>query len=258
MTRTWAILSLLVLLAMSACGKPSAREEQSPAGGDAGARQEGTAPAGGKRSAGGSTPATALAGGVDAEQSLLRLSEVRLSPAQLSAESGLTAEPVPLDPLPEAAEFEFRWFLNGERLEEAAGPTLEPGRFKKKQWLHCQARVLAGDLSGPWLSSRHLQAQNLPPRITAHPIEDFSVPGQVSYQIAASDPDGDAVSYELLSPLTAGIAVDPASGLLTWTLDAEAMETLGRSVTITFRVKDDDGAGSNGSITLRFAEAAQE
>ena len=254
MTRTWAILSLLVLLALNACGKPSTREDQSLPDADTGSRQEGEAPAGGKRPSEGSIPAAAPAGGVDAEQSLLRLSEVRLSPEQLTAESGLTAEPVPLDPLPEDAEFEFRWFLNGNPLEEAAGPTLEPGRFKKKQWLHCQARALANDLSGPWQSSRHVQVLNLPPRIEERPIEDFTVPGRISYQIAASDPDGDHLTFEILSPLEQGIAIDPASGAISWSLTEDVVMRLGIKIEIKFAVSDGDGGKNSGTITLNLTK----
>lgn len=258
MKRTWMILSLLALLALGSCGKPSAREDQGLPGAEGASGRDEAAGQGGQRTSNGPAEAAGAGTGEEAKESLLRLSEVRLTPMQLTAESGLTAEPVALDPLPADAEFEFRWFLNNEPLEEASGPSLEPGQVRKKQWLHCQARVIAGGLAGPWQSSRRLQAQNGPPRIEVRPIEDFSVPGAVSYQIQAGDPDGDPVSYELLSPLTEGIAVDPASGLLTWTLDAQAVERLGNSVEVRFRVKDDEGAGSSASITLNFTSAEKQ
>lgn len=255
MKRTRAILSLILLLLLAACGKP-ARDDRNAPGGEPEGRRAVVAPEGGERTSGVTVPAAEKRRG--GEQSLLRLQEVRLRPEALTADSELTAEPVALDALPDAAAFEFRWFLNNEALEDVSGPTLAPGRIKKKQWLHCQARAVAGDQSGPWQSSRHVQVINLPPRIETRPVEEFSLPTQISYQIVASDPDEDPLSYELLSPLAVGIAIDPASGLLTWKLDAETAEKLGKSIEIKFMVKDNDGAGCSGSITLQWAETTGE
>ena len=43
----------------------------------------------------------------------------------------------------------------------------------------------------------------------------YRVPAAVTYDVIASDPDGDALTYSLLDPLP-GMAIDPISGVITW------------------------------------------
>jgi hypothetical protein len=184
--------------------------------------------------------------------SLLRPSEVRLTPAQLTAAVDLTAEPVPLDPLPEGVTFEFRWFVEGKAVEEVSGPVLARNSYKKKQWVVCKARAIVEERSGPWQSSKHVRVANTPPLLASSPLEDFSVPGDLSYQISASDSDGDMLSYELVSPLDQDIILDPNTGLLTWKLEVDTVEKLGENIEIQFAVKDDEGQKTTGSITLHL------
>ncbi len=83
------------------------------------------------------------------EESLLRLTDIRLTPAPLTAADDLTAEPIPLAPLPEGVTFEFRWYVDGKALEEASGPMLERSAYKKKQWVFCEVRAVRETVQGP-------------------------------------------------------------------------------------------------------------
>ncbi len=59
-------------------------------------------------------------------------------------------------------------------------------------------------------------ALNRPPIITSPPILKASINRVYSYQIVASDPEGDALVYALLSG-PVGMTIDPATGLVNWT-----------------------------------------
>jgi RHS repeat-associated protein len=59
-------------------------------------------------------------------------------------------------------------------------------------------------------------ALNRPPIITSPPILKVSINRVYSYQIVASDPEGDALVYALLSG-PVGMSIDTASGLVNWT-----------------------------------------
>ena len=58
------------------------------------------------------------------------------------------------------------------------------------------------------------EIRNMPPVIVEH--KELSFDGAVyAYQVRASDPDGDTLSYSLQSPQE-GMTIDPSSGLLKW------------------------------------------
>ncbi len=193
-----------------------------------------------------------------AVENSLRLSQVRLTPSPLTAADDLTAEPVLLDPASKMTAFEFRWFVNDQPLNEFTGPVLKRGSFKKKQWVSCEVRAINEEHQGPWLHSKNVRVSNTPPQLKSSPLADFAVPGELSYSVSASDPDGDVLSYELLSPLEQGIVIDPKTGLLTWKIEKKTVEKLGETIEIKFAVKDNDGGSTNGSVTLHLVAQKRE
>jgi len=245
MRRITGMACVVALLGTIACGGPSARDSKQ--------RQQRQREAAEER-------ARRPVGRVDASaqerldevEVALRLSEVRLSPAPLTTAVDLTAEPVLAEEAPEDVSFEYRWFVNDQPVENAVEPTLSRESYRKKQWVFCEARAISGEQAGPWKASKFARVVNRPPEVSAAPMESFSVPGDVSYQIAASDPDGDPLTFELLSPLDQGIVLDPATGLLSWKLEVETAQSLGETIEIQFAVKDDDGQKTTGSLTLHL------
>lgn len=64
----------------------------------------------------------------------------------------------------------------------------------------------------------HVTAQNMPPTITSTPTGPISVAEPWSYQVVASDPNGDPLRYTLDPASVVGnMQLDPQTGLLTWT-----------------------------------------
>ncbi len=248
--KRWSVISLVLIVVLCgavACGGPSARDKRDKEkAAPAAASEEETA-----QPAGGGEPETFAEQQAAIEYSL-SLSDVRLTPAPLTASVDLTAEPVMAKQAPENVTFEYRWYVNDKPVEEADGPTLSRENYRKKQWVFCEARATSKDRSGPWLHSKFVRVVNMPPQLEASPMEGFSVPGDVTYQVSASDPDNDPLSYELLSPLDQGIVLDPNTGLLTWKIDVETVKRLGETIEIQFAVKDDEGKKTTGSVTLHL------
>ncbi|MCX6554167.1 MAG: hypothetical protein NTZ12_04005 [Candidatus Aminicenantes bacterium] len=63
----------------------------------------------------------------------LRISVVRISPADLFANVDLNAEALVVPPVPEVIDFEYRWFVTNREVADASGPILPSGNFRKHQ-----------------------------------------------------------------------------------------------------------------------------
>jgi len=236
MKRISGFVMICVVLALVSCGNPAKPEKTGPA--DVSPRDK--------------TPAAAPAARpVD----FLRLSAVRLSPSAPTAATDLSAEAVVIPPVPEEIDFQYRWFVNDKQVEETAGTALACSNFRKKQWVYCQAMASSGEKASDWLQSKHVRIANAPPQLAASPVGNFTVPGQFTFHISASDPDQDPLTFELLSPLDPGIDLDPKTGVLTWKIDAETVNRLGEKIEIKFAVSDNDGGKTSGSITLDLTES---
>ncbi|MCX6556134.1 MAG: hypothetical protein NTW95_01670 [Candidatus Aminicenantes bacterium] len=236
----------LALLGLVACGGSNAadkaRANDKPENGQTTAELPG----------GGEGAGAAKSASAQAPADFLRLSAVHISPADLFANVDLNAEAVVVPPVPEAIDFEYRWFVTNREVADATGPILPSGNFRKHQWVFCEARATTGKKVSDWLKSDFVRIANSPPQVESVGVENFTVPGQFRYQIKASDIDNDELTYELISPLDAGIELDKKSGLLTWQIDEKTIERLGETIVISLSVGDNDGQPTTGSLTLRF------
>jgi hypothetical protein len=242
---------LIALLGMAACGGSNAadktRSNNKPEAGQTTAEL----PGGGERTS------AAKSASAQGHADFLRLSVVRISPADLFANVDLNAEAVVVPPVPEVIDFEYRWFVTNQEVADATGPILPSGNFRKHQWVFCEARATTGKKVSDWLKSDFVRIANSPPQVESVSVENFTVPGQFRYQIKASDIDNDELTYELLAPLDAGIELDKKSGLLTWNLDNEIIKKLGNTTAISLSISDNDGASVSGSLTLHFQKKPQ-
>jgi len=81
------------------------------------------------------------------------------------------------------------------------------------------------------------------------PHKEFSFNGTVyTYQVKASDPDGDTLVYSLEAPPN-GMTIDPATGLLTWVVPLEFKGKQGVGISV--------GDGHGGSAKYSIEAAVQ-
>lgn len=187
----------------------------------------------------------------------LQIKAVTLNPEAPTILDDVTAVAELNDPDLENVNFQYQWFVNGREMPEISGDKLEKAHFKKGAWLYCRVKSSSGGIESEWFKSDIIRVHNSLPAFKLEPVGKFSVPGEFQYQAAASDPDGDILTYELLSPLDQGILLDSKTGLLTWNLDNKIIEKLGETIVISLSVGDNDAKPTTGSLTLRFQKKQQ-
>ncbi len=88
------------------------------------------------------------------------------------------------------------------------------------------------------------EIRNMPPVIVEH--KEFGFDGSVyTYQVRASDPDGDTLTYSLESP-PAGMAIDRSTGLLKWVVPQGFKGKKNASVSVN------DGNGGTASYSFEI------
>ncbi|MGH8522931.1 MAG: DUF4038 domain-containing protein [Gammaproteobacteria bacterium] len=89
---------------------------------------------------------------------------------------------------------------------------------------------------------------NQAPQITSSSVTTATVGVAYSYDVEATDPDGDALSYSLgVAP--AGMTINGRSGLITWTPARKG------DFPVNVRVTDSRGASASQSFTVKVSEA---
>jgi hypothetical protein len=177
---------------------------------------------------------------------------VPFSPEALHAGVDITVKPIGFDADGDVVDFHYAWSINGKDISEDS-PVLSRDRFKKGDNVTLVVTPFDRDGAGVPFVSRDMIIPNAAPRITSQPPQDFK--GEVyTYQVAAEDPDGDAVAFSLaMAP--PGMTIDSRKGNITWQLrenssgthtveivaqDPGGMKT-SQKYTLTIEVKAGDG-----------------
>jgi len=151
--------------------------------------------------------------------------DITNAPPELTAFKLLTEAMKPGDALGVAVEgrdadgdkvtFLYEWTINGQ---PAGNQEKIEGAVKRGDSVAVRVTPYDGESYGNAIVQDRT-IQNLPPVIQEH--GEFKFDGTVyTYQVKASDPDGDTLAYSLEAP-PKGMTIDPATGLLTWVVPAE-------------------------------------
>lgn len=140
---------------------------------------------------------------------------VKFLPEGIKPGETMSIEPVGTDADGDAVTFLYEWTLNGE--PAGKGKSIECP-VKRHDIISVKITPFDGqDYGRPVVIQREIR--NLPPMIIDH--KEFSFDGKIyTYQVRASDPDGDTLTYSLESASN-GMTIDPTSGLLTWIVPPE-------------------------------------
>ncbi|MHB1524597.1 MAG: putative Ig domain-containing protein, partial [Candidatus Dormibacteria bacterium] len=95
-----------------------------------------------------------------------------------------------------------------------------------------------------------VQGANSPPTITSNPPLEVGQGVAYSYQVQATDPDGDALSYALTAAPT-GMTINATSGLVQW----PDPTPVGSNPSVTVQVSDGQGGLATQSFTLSVTSA---
>jgi len=182
----------------------------------------------------------------------LQIAALVLSPEAPTILDDISAAAQLADPDAPAVDFRYRWSVNGQEVADLEGEKLDRKYYRKGAWIQCQAQTVSGEGIGEWFKSDTVRVLNSLPALQLAPPGAVRVPGDLNYQVAASDPDGDELTYEVLAPLEQGIVIDARSGVLSWKLTEEIVKTLGENIEIKIAVSDGEGEKVTGTITLNF------
>jgi hypothetical protein len=147
--------------------------------------------------------------------SLPEVSEVKILPESLKPGDTLYVEALGSDADDDSVSFLYEWIKNGEVASSGANIG---SPIKRGDTIEVKVTPFDGEGYGNPVVIRR-EIRNLPPTIIDH--KDFSFEGSVyTYQVKASDPDGDKLGYSLETAVP-GMTIDSATGLIRWNVPEE-------------------------------------
>lgn len=149
------------------------------------------------------------------------ITKINIEPGKPRASDSIRALPVLKDPRMRNSKFQYQWFVNGD---EVPGADMDMSLLEKKHYIkgdkvYCRVKALRGKYESEVVESRKIEIGNSPPIIKFSMVDRFNVPGRFRYNIHASDPDDDPLTYRLVAPLDRGIDIHPETGEILWDID---------------------------------------
>ncbi len=172
------------------------------------------------------------------------ITAVVMKPLPAFAGAVITAVPNGKDIDGDAVSYSFRWKVNNEFVPEAGdGNTFNTRDLHKKDVVSVVVTPSDGEAFGASMEGS-TTLQNAMPQITSLPPSGYK-DGVYIYQVVATDPDGDPLTYTLLSA-PPDMTIDHSTGLIRWELPKTASGNQGNVV----KVVVDDGNG--GTVFQEF------
>ena len=154
--------------------------------------------------------------------------------------ASLRVEASGLDVDGDSVTFLYEWTKNGDSAGD--GDRIE-GALKRGDAVTVKVIPFDGTDYGVSTIVRR-ELSNMRPVIA--PNKEFTFDGKMyTYQVRASDPDGDTLTYSMASPVN-GMTIDPASGLLQWNVPSEFKGNEDVSITVS----DGHGGTATYNITI--------
>lgn len=168
------------------------------------------------------------------------ITSVKFVPEIIKYGDALGIEAVGSDVDGDSITFLYEWTVNGE--PAGNGKSIE-SVLKRSDKIRVKVTPADGEANGRSVILNR-EIANWPPVIIEH--KEFSFDGSVyTYQVKASDADGDTLTYSVESPLN-GLTIDSSTGLLKWVAPPDFKGEKNITVVVT------DGHGGNVKYTLKF------
>ncbi len=193
-------------------------------------------------------PGRRLQAGVDVVNSPPTVMQVEVRPVLTSGRAELTAVPEAVDADGDSLTFAYRWFRNGQPIAPDAGAILPMKGLAVSDQITVEVVASDGRSTSPPLRSEAASVDNQAPEFTSSPTTPAPTDSVFRYQAAASDPDGDALHYELVAG-PPGMTMTPA-GQVTWRLPTGTDRN--GEYSISLRALDPKGAAATQRFSLRL------
>src|SRR5438874_3595125 len=180
-----------------------------------------------------------------------RIDEIHMEPVSVHRGEILKARVVARDPDGDPVQLSYKWFRNGKELPGQQTDTLDTKPFHKKDVLRVLVTASDGQAARDPILGMPVTIENAPPRFTSTPSTALNN-GQYLYQVTATDPDEDPISYEL-KEAPSGMTIEAATGKLVWKLTPE---TKGKHHVLIV-AKDNENAHTEQDFDLEGKTAAQ-
>jgi|WetSurSiteA1Bulk_404760.scaffolds.fasta_scaffold06230_3 hypothetical protein len=144
----------------------------------------------------------------------------------------------------DAVTVAYQWVKNDVLLEETSNTLLLAGGYKRGDKLSVKATPDDGKVKGTTLTVV-VTIANASPVVKGVP-EPFKLNGDLyTYQVKATDPDGDGLTYAL-KEAPDGMTIDPKKGFIQWKVPPDVTGTSSHTVSVT----DGQGGETTATITL--------
>jgi len=178
------------------------------------------------------------------------VTSVLITPEQLRSGADITALPQAVDADGDSVSFRYRWRINGNDVPEDS-PVLKGSQFKRGDRISLTVTPYDSSGAGEVFNSKEITVPNAAPAFITTPPKDFSGDTYV-YQAMAEDPDGDPITYSLVSP-PAGMTIDEKTGVVQWKVGQDQAG----NHTIEIVAQDPDGARISQKYTLAITIPAR-
>jgi hypothetical protein len=151
----------------------------------------------------------------------------------------------------DAVTIAYQWVKNDVLLEETSNTLLLSGGFRRGDKLSVKATPDDGKVKGTTLTVV-VTIANASPVVKGVP-EPFKLNGGLyTYQVKATDPDGDELTYAL-KEAPDGMTIDPKKGFIQWRVPPDVSGTSSHTVSVT----DGQGGETTATITLDIQQRSR-
>ena len=159
------------------------------------------------------------------------VTEIMYEPYPLRVNQHLTAHVKAEDVDGDDVTYTFRWTVHNQVVAEDESGSLNLTGYVRGDEIAVEITPHDGTAKGEPQQGTPIKIANSAPEITSSPPPTIGR-GQYTYDVVATDPDGDTLTFALQSA-PAGMTIDPRSGQLEWRFGREAAGTHQVRVTVT-------------------------
>ena len=160
-----------------------------------------------------SDPVSLTSEGVSLKNRSPLINSVTLFPLSPNKSTPVKAKAEVTDSEGDPVTISYDWYVNSSLVKSGASDSLDPSFFQRGDFIVVEVQATDNNTESISLRSNPLEVMNSNPKITST-APAAETPYTYSYQVTASDPDNDSLTFSIEGP--PGMTIDPYSGLISW------------------------------------------